>query len=294
MQNSRLAQRKLRLQKHPTKKKKHPVRKALILIIVVIIILAAVIWNFGIFRSWNGKTKISIASEKKGSVSILVLDPSSTTITTIDIPGNTEVEASHQLGTWKLGSIGKLGDDEKLGGEFLKNTIITSFKFPIAAWIKDNKSSLTLLDRLQIWLFTLSVGNSGKTNINLGDSNYLIKGKLIDGTIGYEINEVMPLDTKVFFTQTILAKENLNVEIENAGAGKTNSNMVGKTLGALGLNITSIKDVNVVDNDCIVKGTNKEALDEINKIFSCQKDETKASDNFDLEIILGKKFKDRF
>ncbi len=294
MQNSRLAQRKLRLQKHPAKKKKRGMWKILILILAVIIILAALIWNFGIFRSWNGKSKISIADQKKGGVSIVVLDPASSTITTIDIPSNTEVEAAHQLGTWKLGSIGKLGDDEKLGGEFLKNTIINSFKFPVSAWVKDGQSNLTILDKLQIWLFTLSIGNSGKTNINLSDTNYLIKGKLIDGTMGYQINEVMPLNTKVLFTQVILAKANLNVEIENAGAGKTNSNMVGKTIEALGLNITSIKDVDITNDDCIVKGTSKEALDEISKIFSCQKEETKASDNFDLEIILGKKFKDRF
>lgn len=294
MQNSRLAQRKLRLEKHPVKKKKQPVKRFVLLILGIILILGFIIWHFGIFRSWNGKNKISIASQNKGNVSILILDPSSQAVTSIDIPGNTEVEAAHQLGTWKLGSIGKLGEDEKLGGEFLKDTVINSFKFPVSAWIKDRESNLSLLDRLQIWLFTLSVGNSGKTNISLADTSYLTKGKLIDGTLGYEINENMPLDTKVFFTQASLAKANLNVVIENAGGGKANANIVGKTLEALGLNITSIKDIDVSDTDCIVKGENSLALDEISKIFTCQKSQTKAADNFDIEVTIGKKFKDRF
>lgn len=60
---------------------------------------------------WDGNARISIAVQKKsGDVAIITADPQAGSITTIEIPGSTQVSASRNLGIWKLSTISKLGE----------------------------------------------------------------------------------------------------------------------------------------------------------------------------------------
>ncbi len=242
-----------------------------ILVLFILVIAFCVLFFVISPKNWNGKTKFSIVGEDdSGNISIEILDPANSAVTNISIPASTEVEAANQLGTWKLGSITKLGQDKNLGGDFLKNTVIKSFSFPI-----DSSSNLSLLDKLRIKFYLLTIGNTAKLDINLANTNYLNKRQLVDGTPGYQIESVMPTKIESYFTEDFL-DTNQNILINNATGSVSVGNMVGKVL-----------QVQVI-------GSENELVEKISKIFGCSRELVKPANNFDIEVDLGTKFKSTF
>lgn len=313
---SRLAQRKLKeastIALKPKKRSNIPVILFFILLFFAIIFTLFFVFTPSI---WTNKSKLSIATEKNsGDVAVIILDGKRGDITTIQIPGDTEVEAANELGTWKIRSITKLGIDKNLGEDFLKNTIIKSFKFPINSWSDENIINLTsgnllktvravfsgnitsfsFFDKIRIAAFALSVGNSGRTNIDLSKTDYLNRSKLTDGSLGWEISTSVPTNIESYFTNDFLGSGGINVLINNgSGVGEAGS-MFGKVLEVMGLNIASVQNTQINNSDCLVTGTNSELIGEIADMFTCKKNISKPQDNFDIEIDLGNKFVNRF
>ncbi len=314
MKQSRLRLRKLKLSQKP-KKKKSSSKRFLILGIFVFIILVLGTVFFILPNSWNGSSKISLAIKKgDGGGAVIVLDPQTSSITTLEIPKDTLVFAANQLGSWKLSSIAKLGVDQALDGSFFKNTIIKSFKFPVDSWggdsllelisgnlfqkisslISSDPTDLSFLDRVRIILYSVSVTNNGKTNINLKDTSFLKRTKLPDASLGWQIGESIPTSLQSYFTNTTIQDENLNVVIENATGDSEEVDVVSFSIETLGANIASIQTLPKADTDCTVKGLSQPAVTKIGKILSCKTIFQKGSNNFDIEINLGVKFKERF
>jgi hypothetical protein len=274
------------------KSRPHNKHQNINIIFIILILLIAFIVLFFVLspKAWNGKSKLAVISGVTlDNVLINVLDPANGTITVISIPANTEVEAANQLGTWKLGSIQKLGRDKNLGDDFLKNTIIKSFSFPI-----DSSESLSILDKIKIKLFTLSVGNSEKSDINLKDTSYLNERQLIDGTRGYEISgNLPPPKIESYFSENYL-DTNQNVLINNRTGMRSVGNMAGKVIRVLGLNIASIQNLEAKDTNCKITGNETDLVTKIAKIFGCDIDLSRPANNFNMQVDLGAKFKARF
>jgi len=314
MKQSRLRLRKLKLSQKPKKKKSSSKRFLVLGIFVFIIFVLGTIF-FILPNSWNGSSKISLAIKKSdGGGAVIVLDPQTSSITTLEIPKDTLVSAANQLGSWKLSSIAKLGVDQALDGSFFKNTIIKSFKFPIDNWggdsllelvsgnlfkkisslVSSDPTDLSFLDRVRIILYSVSVTNNGKTNINLKDTSFLKRTKLPDASLGWQIGESIPTSLQSYFTNTTIQDENLNVVINNATGDSEEVDVVGSSIETLGANIASIQTLPKADSDCTVKGLSQPAVTKIGKILSCKMMFQKGSNNFDIEINLGVKFKERF
>ncbi|SRR5260221_5051574 len=255
--------------------------------LLILVCLAIGIWSFGFWGNWDGKTKLSVISQSGGGdVKVEVFDPANQLITTINIPGSVEVNAANGLGTWKLGSITKLGIDKNLeSGDFLKNTVIKSFNFPI------DSANLSLIDRIRIKLFLLSVGNAGKANINLEDTGDLIKTQLTDGSKGYKISDTMPTRVEAYFND---ANVNENVIVKNSTGSVSEGIMAGNVLSVLGAKIASIQNLESDNFGCKIMGTDEKLVTKIAKIFSCETNLLKPANNFDLEFDLGSQFKNRF
>ena len=113
------------------RKGKRPLARLIVVALSAVFVLYLVLTT----KYWNSKEKLSMAIiSPEGAVVVSVLDPQNGEITNISIPKNTQVEASRQLGTWKIKSIWALGENEKIGGALLKDTVVKNFKFPVSVW----------------------------------------------------------------------------------------------------------------------------------------------------------------
>lgn len=300
MKHSRLAQRKLNQQnqKKVTKKPFFSI-KAVLGVFLFIFILLAVCYLL-LPSSWSGKSKIAVSvQDPSGDVKVVVLDPPNSSIYTIIIPGATQVDASNELGSWKLESITRLGQDKKLGGDFLKNTLIKSFNFPIDYWASDNflsslnsgPSNFSFMDKIKILLFSVGVGNNARIDVNLTDSGILERSQLIDTSLGWTISNNMPAKIKSYFA---IVDSNEQVLIKDATGDGDSANMVAKTLETLGVNIASVQQEGDGNIDCKITGLDQDIVVKIASIFTCTSEIKKPGNNFDIEIDLGAKFKNRF
>ncbi len=289
MKNKRLTARRLSKTKKTSKNYiKYLVGVALLLLVIIII-------SFMTTRHWDGKSRLEIVKvEKNGEVVVEILDPSTSSISLIKLPKDTEVMASHQLGIWKLGSIWKLGQDQKFGGEFLRSTVIKSFKFPVEEWEGEGSGSFTFWDKVEIFAFNLSVKENQKITIDLADSDYLVRSKLSDGSIGYKISDKMPIFISTLFADPALFNKDINLVINNATSSDNVASSVAKVIEVLGIKVTSINKLSENNDDCIISGTNNTAMKKLSKIFNCQIVSKGSQNNFDVEVNLGKAFKSRF
>ncbi len=287
MQKSRLAQRKLGVKPHTKPKKRNYIN----VIFAALVLLAAFTVLFFILspKSWSGKEKFSTVNETdSGDILVQILDPFNSSVTEITIPASTEVTAANQLGTWKLGSIMKLGIDKNLSSDFLKNTVIKSFNFPI-----DSSQNLSLLDNLRIKFYLFTIGNTAKLSVNLKDTNYISRKQLTDGSIGYEITGNIPPKVESYFTENFLNIDQ-NIVINNQTGSVSAGIMAGKALQVLGTNVASIKNLDKKDFDCKVIGNENILVQKIAKILGCEFNLSKPANNFDIEVDLGIKFKNKF
>ena len=174
--------------------------------------------------------------------------------------------------------------------DFLKNTIIKSFNFPVI----DN-NDLTLIDKIRVKLFTLSVGTANISNINLEDTNDLTSVKLIDGTSGWQIADTMPTNVESYFNESLSGNgSNLNVVINDASGSVSEGDMAGSVINVLGANVAAIQNIDEGNYDCKVIGLNSEVVHLFAKIFNCSTSIQKPANNFDVELDLGSAFKSRF
>lgn len=315
MKQSRLAQRKLGEKKieHKPARKRKKIWKFILIFALAVVIVGVLFFIFG-SRAWDGHSKItSVYQKMSGDASIVVLDPGSLSIVTFDVPSQTEVQAARQLGTWKIGSISRLGEDKKISGDFLKNTIIKSFNFPIdeeadesfgrltsgnllseIGAVVGGQSDFSLVDRIKIALFSLQIADVSRFDINLSNTSELERAFLSDGSLGWKVNENTPTNIESYFVIGDLENKNYNVLINNGTGSNLYSSLVGKVAEMIGVNVASIQILPTTDFDCSVMGQSHEAVDKIARIFSCGKVYGQPANNFDVRIDIGKKFKTRF
>lgn len=269
-------------------KKKSKVGKYIGLGILSLIAIIVLYFIFGP-TVWDGKSRLSIATYNQGEVKIVTLDPASTSLTTINIPGNTEVSAAYNLGTYQIKNIWNLGKNEKKGGGFLATTIMKSFHFPVEAWEGEGDTNLHFKDRLNIEIYKTKIKNSSKIDLDLEKTSYLSKAKLADGSEGFVIREGLPpVKLLTIFADSEIERQNLRVTIIDKTDRSVSTHIVG-ILEVLGLKVTTIEKEEGENLDCIVNGGGK-AGDKIARLFGCGRGSAK--DN--VEIILGTKFSQRF
>jgi hypothetical protein len=264
-----------------------------------------------------GNLKISMVfPDEKGNVIVSTLSKKDSDLTLIEIPSNTQLESSRQLGTWKANSLWQLGINEKHDGKLLQETVTKNFHFPVTIWADKNvsgfvsgniikiiksalfpyKSNLSIGDRLNLLLLAFSVKNEKTNNFDLSKMNVLKKTKLTDGEEGYVIINPVPVSVLSSFSESIDTKFNYMAQIVNATGSRLIAENVGKTIESMGYKITSIKEEYSIDNlyDCVIYGKNKDVVNKISQIYSCEIDNSKNSEEFDIVLRLGKEFSKRY
>jgi hypothetical protein len=243
-------------------------------------------------RKWDGVSRFSVVSQDdRGDVKVVVYDPPSFSITTIFIPGDVQTQAASGLGTWRLRSITRLGKEKNLGLDFLKNTVIKSFGFPIDLATDSSRSGLSLLDRISIFIFSLQVPATGRHEVDLAKTNMLSKGRLADGSDGYLIADKVTAEIKSYFA----GGKTLNVSVGNFILGKGQAVMVSRVLDTFGMNVVAIQDNQPKEDlDCRVIGLDDGVVSEISRVLGCESVIKAAPNNFDLVVEIGERFKNRF
>ena len=237
--------------------KKSPKRRGLWLFFALCFLLFVLGYFLFVFQKpfFAKDRNLSIAVvNQDGSVDVMVVNPIAETITTITIPGNTEVVAARQLGTWRIKSIWKLGEQEKLSGQLLVETITKTFNFPTEAWTDGRKTNLTVLDKVRLEFFTRAVKAASKNNINLGQTGALVQTKLVDGEVGYKLTGKTPPSILAIFGETNISQEGFLVTIEDATGVAGVARQVGKIIEVLGAKVAVISESKEDVEGCVVVG----------------------------------------
>ncbi|MGA2910841.1 MAG: hypothetical protein ABSE04_03545 [Candidatus Microgenomates bacterium] len=280
----------------------------------VFLILAIFVFIRISTRYWNGHDKVSVAfREANGDAAITVMDPKLDEVTTFTIPGDTQVEVARNFGTFRIKNVWQLGIDQKAGGSLLPETIRNNFLFPVFLWSESSAESLgtgnmggilhfiflpkttniPFGDRLSMGVFAFRIQDLGRSEIDLGQSQFVTKETLNDGQIGYVINGPISQRLTVYFSDNDIADENLRVNIVDATGAPGVSDNVGEILEVMGGKVVSVdKKLSAENSDCSVTGNNSEIIRKVSDLFSCRV--VKGQTDFDLEIQLGQKFAARF
>ena len=263
---------------------------------------------------WDTASKIAIVFNGSDGPQIVVFDKELEEITQILIPKDTETQVSRQLGTWKIGSVWQLGENEKLGGKLLAESITFHLKFPVYAWadrgvrgfvsggpfsfikaiILPYKTNLSFADRLKLAQFTLRVREFKKSEIKLSQTSAVRPTKLIDGSEGYQLTGLVPAGILALFSDTQIAQSQTRVVIHDATAKYKLAEEVGEIIEVMGAKVTAIKKEDNGNYDCKVTGADKKSLEKVALFLGCEKSAEEVTGSFDLEIYLGSEFPKRF
>lgn len=283
------------------------------LIIPIAFIVIVVLFMKLSTRFWNGTDKVPVVyKEVSGDIAVTILDPGLSEITTLVIPGDTEVDVARNYGTFRIKNVWQLGVNEKIGGNLLSETVTQNFLFPTILWdgretgldsgsfaklvsfvFTPGSTNVPLGDRIQMALFSLRMQDMGRSTIDLGKSQFLDKKILNDGQPGYEITGPVSQRLTVYFSDNNLGNQNIRVNITDLTGSPGVSEKLGEILQVIGGKVVSIdKKTSPEASDCVITGGNDEAVKKIASLFSCKIGNSRSS--FDLDIKIGEEFAKRF
>lgn len=299
------------------KNKKGYYKKTFLPLIILIVILGLVlffIFSFFLKNEWDGKSKLVLATTtKEGEILVSSFDPEGEKITTLKIPGNTQLTVSRQLGSWKAKSLWQLGTNENLEGKLIVETLAINFHLPIYYWgnekmngfsegsffsilksiFSPGKTNLDLKERIRLGIFSLGIKQAKRDIVNLEETSYLKKVRLTDGEDGYSPANFIGGKILLSFSDFALSQKNLRVAITDVTGKYQKAEMVGGVVEVIGAKVASINREREEDLDCEVSGNEKELMKKIVAVFSCY--EVKAEEgNFDVMIKIGSRFAKRF
>ncbi len=300
----------LRAQKKEKTKSSNLLFKILIPLVIVLVLALFLKINT---KYWNGKDKVSfVFRQSSGDVAVSVLDPKLNEMTTLTIPGDTQVDVARSYGTLRIKNVWQLALNEKLNGKLLSETVARNFLFPVNLWsdsdavnIKDadffgvlkfvvfpKSTNIPVGDRLSMAIFTLKLRALNKTEIDLGKSQFLHKEKLSDGQTGYVLVGTISERLSVYFSDNQISEKGMRVSIVD-GTGKFGeAQIVGEILEVMGGKVISIDKGDVLpDTDCSVVGKDSAIVKKISKLFTCS---YTVGGDIELQITIGGKFAKRF
>lgn len=263
-------------------------------ILILAVFFSALGFIFLKGRYWNGEDKlIYVSGGKNYDVNIVILDPHLGEITTINIPGSTEVNVSRNYGQMQLKNVYQLGINEKIGSRLLVETIMKNFSFPVILYWDSKDTNIPFSDRIRATFFIKKVSDINKSNIDLQKSQYVKKAVLADGSDGFKISDFLSPRLTSLFSDNTITPLNLRIKISDYTGGTSSSNEIASILEVLGGKVVSIEKGSKKDFNCLVEGKNIIAVEKVIDLFDCKKNIQK-SDGFDLEISLGDKFSSKF
>lgn len=157
-----------------------------------------------------------------------------------------------------------------------------------------HKTNLGFGDRLKIAAFSIGVNNMKRNEIDLTQTGYLKKARLVDGEDGYLISGGLPNNLLIIFSEPLLTKLGLKANIIDASGKNLLGQEVGETLEVLGIKVASVEKQTPDSFDCNVKGKEAELVKKLAQLFSCQKEIKSLDSKFDIEFKIGESFARRY
>lgn len=283
------------------------------LVLVLILLASGLVFLFKT-EKWESDSKfILVINDSSGDVIVSTLDPDLEEMTNLLIPQDTEVDVAKNLGKWKIKSVWKLGENEKMDGELLRLTVVKNFNIPVNSWsdssaealirgdlfeslkaiLSLSKTNLNIADKIRVSAFSLSVKNSNRREYRLEDTAFLRKTQLVGGEKGYIISGSFPERFLSIFADQTFSKAQVKIAIKDATGTKGLAENVGETLELLGGKIVAKITEEPSDFDCSILSNNRKLGRKIKNIFDCNLGGM-PSGNFDIEVKLGKRFAERF
>lgn len=298
-----------------TLKKKRGKKPFLRLAVFFLALLFSILFlAFGTYY-WDDEGKLAMVVGGEGEdVVVGVFDTQLERITSIVIPADTQVEVARQLGSWRIGSVWKLGENERLKGKLLAETLVKQFKLPVVAWADKPariyftgkffpilkltflpfETNLRLGDRIRMGIFSIRVKNMKKEVIDLSKTTSIKEGILADGERGYRVVGKTPAFLKALFSDPLIAEKNAKALIINKTGSINLPHEVGEVVEVMGAKIASIRNEEEEGFDCVVLAKDKQIARKISQPFSCKTEGEQPEGAFDIEIRLGKDFARRF
>lgn len=251
-----------------------------------------------------------VVSGKNGDLNVINFDNKNLSITTVVIPGSTQLSVSRQLGTWKARGLFQLGENEGYSGSLMSETIMKDFFFPVNAWadsgasglVQGNlsgvlkavfypyKTNLKLGDRIKLALLSFKVTGYKKDQINLQDSGVIKSAKLMDGENGYVVTGVVSPQINSIFSDDLFSQKEVRILIKNYSQNGTVAENIGSVIEVLGAKVSAISQEESRDINCLVIGKDAALVNVFRSLFSCDKKVGSIDGGFDVEIDLGEQF----
>jgi len=303
---------RVRLRKKISKKpSKRFNKKRIIIFLLTLLVIGACLYQKSSWYHYSNFVLVTRGSEK---IVVTAFDRVNHEITSVSIPNSTEVEVARALGTWQLGSVWELGLNEGFAGQLLAETVTFNFNLPTTFWAEEEaegffnsslsprlsatfspyKTNLAFLDRINIALFSLGVNNLEREELDLSKNGVLKKKTLRDGNAGFVMRTKVPTGIISIFSDPDLVKSQARVLIKDSTGKPYLSDVVGEVLESLGGKITLVKKVDPVDGGCVIGGKDELIVMRIAKLLSCKEETIETESNFDIEVLMGEGFAERF
>ena len=146
---------------------------------------------------------------------------------------------------------------------------------------------------VRIGILTASLKGKRQENANLADSSFLVKTKLSDGEDGYQVGE-LTLSLASLFSDPVISSGARAVRVVNAtGEDAYKLEELLAVLEVLGAKPVPPRQEAPLPYDCLVSANDEQILARMSTVFNCEKS-GKKPEAFDIELVLGKGFVERF
>lgn len=241
--------------------------------------------------SWNENLAINLVV-KNSSISLLSYIPSEKRITIIKLPDNLLVDVPN-MGEWKLESVYKLGETNKLGSRLLEQTVSQTLGIPINGILdfsssetnqkdviedfrkeanifevlKNLKTDLTLWELLKLKLALSAVRFDKVKVIDLTDLYILDDKVLADGTKVYTSDSVKIDSIIANISDPKISGENKSVAIFNATEVPLLAEKAGRLISNIGANVIVVSNANKKSARSYVLGEDSQTYQRLIQIF---------------------------
>jgi hypothetical protein len=265
-----------RIKRHKEKRIKSAKNKRIFVFGFTFFLISAL--TFFIFLIFKIQTlkKFAYVNNNDNNVEVVVIDSLKDKYIKILIGKDFRVESSRNYGQYKIGNLWILGMKDGFRGKLVAETVTKNFAMPIYLWKDGRYSNLNLLQIIKSLIvqkqlfgydYTLKTTNTpDSVLINFASDDSLLLSE----------------------TETVSAK----LEIVDLTGSNNLAEIIVNILGVYGVKTTSYSKGYDKDLDCEVGGINKDLVEVVSKIFSCQKELDDGG--VDLKIRIGKAFADRF
>lgn len=297
----------------------------LFLLGLFVVLVGFLVWK--LYSSWEnrlwgstGRLTVVVATDDP---SVYSYSPEAGQLVVFKIPKDTQVDAAMGYGSWPVGGLWRLGDQEGKA-MLLAHTLQKSLGVPVDAWMgpagedlfssgslslfpalvralpsPGQDTNLTYFDRLHLALAVGKVGLVGRNEVDLTISGVLRKGILGDGVEGYLVVPERITDGLEFLKDDKVFFELKTVRVVNASGKSGVAGEVSRVLAVMGLRVVSVDTgKQELKEVCIVKAKGKDresySYHRLLSVYGCVESVEGPSGFASLEIVLGENFGEQY